>query len=89
MTKEMYPDPKFDVLVQKLKAIEEKHKDYFENKESNRKGQNHDIIDNHWHLHANGCTDGFAIRDESDLPEHIKKECYAAFYEVYGEKTQK
>lgn len=82
----MYPDPKFDALVQKLKAIEEKYKDYFENKESDRVGQNHDIIDNHWHIHANGYIEGFAIRDDSDLPEYIKKECYEVFHRVYGGK---
>jgi hypothetical protein len=84
MTKEMFPDPKFDALVAGLKAVEEKYKDFFESRESHRFGQTHDVIDNHWIMVGNTLGGGtFSVRNDSDLPDHIRKECYDVFYRVY------
>ena len=76
---------KSDEFKAKLLEVEQKHLDYFENREPkyDRDGDR-DHLHNHWVLWIDSYLVKFGFANDSELPEGIRKECLGAFDEVFG-----
>jgi hypothetical protein len=67
-----------------MKAIEEKHKDFFKDREGRRDTDEHDKLDYHWIIRTQHGHILFNFTKDSDLPDHIRKECLDVFHTAYG-----
>ena len=75
---------KSEALNGAMKAIEEKHIDFFRNREGKFESDEHDKLQYHWMI-INRCGQiRFHFTKESDLPDHIRKECIEVFKDAYG-----
>ena len=71
------------LFEEKLIEIEDKHSEWFSNREDTRDITNHDRL--HWH-YLFGFEPGmtrFNFIPESELPLYIREECFSAFYEIF------
>lgn len=68
-----------------LLKIEQKYIDYFEARESKFKDyEERDHLHNHWVLVQENGLIKFSFTNDSELPDHIRKECSDTFEKVFG-----
>ena len=76
----------YDAFDEGLLAIEEKHIDFFREREPKNDSEQHDRLHNHHIFWDQGGRITFAINKDSDLPRHIRKECLDFFNEIFNQK---
>jgi ribosomal protein S5 len=75
-------EKEFDAAIQR---IEEKYIDFFKSRKSMRSEYDvHDRLHNHIVLGNVAGQTGFGFSYDSDLPEHIRKECIDAFRKAFS-----
>ena len=67
-----------------LKTIEQRHIDWFKNREKKEKGKLHDRLPHHYVLHWNLGKISFKFIDNCELPDEIQGECMEAFYRNFN-----
>lgn len=75
---------KDEALNKGLQAIEEKYKDFFKNRDGRFESDEHDKLQYHWMIISRGGQIRFHFTKDSDLPDHIRKECIEVFKVAYG-----
>ncbi|MDQ3290409.1 MAG: hypothetical protein M3Q05_03865 [Bacteroidota bacterium] len=66
-----------------MERIEEKHLDFFKNREPRNETEKHDRLHNHYALSTASGQVSFRFNEGSDLPEEIKQECVEAFHRIW------
>ncbi|MDI5894713.1 hypothetical protein [Flavobacterium algoritolerans] len=75
--------PKMKRLKEGLQKIENKHSEYFEERNSPLSIEKHDRLHNHYDMNTNPNGVFFGIKPGSDLKEEIKIECQNLFNKIF------
>lgn len=74
---------KKEALEKRLDEIEEKHQDWFNERENRITGKKPDRLHNHYVFEFKPGFTRFAFLNDSDAPDYLQKECVDAFKEIF------
>ncbi len=78
---------KHNRFMEALNTIEDKYKDFFENRPPRNEFHEHDRLHNHYGITIQYGVIRFGIDKDSELPENIQRECHQAFDLIWNESV--